>query len=398
MTLLTDARYESIASLKVNGQDGKWSVEDSSISVPKIKIECTESDKYDVEIEWAGDSLKNQSVQTAADFEKNWRFSSTNEILTVFDPQQVLGNSNFDKNTVSGKIIGEAGHRTVFLKVKQGDMFWWQPVDIFVKDIFVKDTTVDQNFKATELEIKPNAKYETVDMDNCFDDSVNRIFKNKYMSPRSPYTTLEVPTQGIGEWCHPLLTANIDDSGLRKAVKNNVFMTPMGIPFRSVGTSGGKNVAFTSLWDNFPDSIVIPLSGKASAAYLLMAGTTNHMQFRVTNGEVEAMYTDGTTSKLDLINPETWMPIEQDFYVDGKAFKLHNAHPYRVAFKSGIVSQDLSTELKIKPSEVYGRDIDGGAGIILRLQLDSKKELKALKVKSVANEVIIGLMSVTLLR
>ena len=60
-------------------------------------------------------------------------------------------------------------------------------------------------------------------MDKQFNSSVADIFKNEYLSPRSPYTTLQLPTQGIGEWCHPLLTAEIDDSGLRSLVKDNMY-------------------------------------------------------------------------------------------------------------------------------------------------------------------------------
>ncbi len=87
-------------------------------------------------------------------------------------------------------------------------------------------------------------------------------------SPRSPYTTLQLPKQGIGEWCHPTLTADIDDSGMRAQVRSGLLSTSLGVPFRT--PAEGKNIAFTSLWDNYPDSLTIPLTGKASHAYLLL--------------------------------------------------------------------------------------------------------------------------------
>jgi len=243
-----------------------------------------------------------------------------------------------------------------------------------------------------------NAKYETVVMDKVLNASVSQIFTNEYLSPRSPYTTLQTPKQGIGEWCHPTLTAEIDDSGLRKAATNNIFETPFGIPFRTTGDATAKNVAFTTLWDNYPESVTVPLQGKAAHAYLMMAGTTNHMQCHIANGIVTVYYEDGSCTTLELINPENWTPIEQDFYVDGYAFSLKQPRPYRVAFKTGIVSRDMQKDMHIKPREVYGRSIDGGAGIIVDLPLDKNKELKEIEVKSVANEVVVGLMGVTLLR
>ena len=228
--------------------------------------------------------------------------------------------------------------------------------------------------------------------------SVTQIFKNEYLTPRSPYTTLQVPKQGIGEWCHPTMTANIDDSGLRKATNGNLFMTPFGVPFLTKSETKANNIAFTTLWDNYPNQLSAPLTGKASHAYLLMAGSTNHMQCHVVNGTVTVNYQDETKEILELINPETWAPIEQDFFIDGQAFRSKQPRPYRVAFKTALVRRDLETDLKIKPNEVYGRTIDGGAGIILDLPLNPRKELKNIEVEAVANEVVIGLMAVTLLR
>ena len=140
------------------------------------------------------------------------------------------------------------------------------------------------------------------------------------------------------------------------------------------------------------------MSGRASHAYFLMAGSTNHMQSHVVNGQLMVTYTDGSQTLLDLVNPENWAPIEQDYYMDGYAFASKQPRPYRVALKNGVVSRNLGDELKIKPSEVYGRSIDGGAAIILDLPLDPTKELKKITVVARANDVVVGLIGVTLVR
>ncbi|MCW3786583.1 DUF4450 domain-containing protein [Plebeiibacterium sediminum] len=246
--------------------------------------------------------------------------------------------------------------------------------------------------------LNQNAEYEMVSLDSYFNASVSDIFKQEYLFPRSPYTTLQIPTQGIGEWCHPLHTANIDDSGLRASVKNEVLNTPFNIPFKTTGDTTKSNIAYTTLWDNFPDKVEIPLYGKAQHAYLLMAGSTNHMQCHIPNGRVIVTYEDGSTDSLNLVNPENWVPIEQDLYTDHYAFKLDRPAPYRVAFKSGTISLDLGKDLGIDPEEVYGREIDGGAGIIIDMPLNSTKELQSICVESVANDVVVGLMSLTLMK
>lgn len=233
--------------------------------------------------------------------------------------------------------------------------------------------------------------FKKVDIDKYFNSEVDDIYKNEYLSPRPPYTTLQIPTQGIGEWCHPSLTADVNDSVFRSLIIKDEF-TVANVPFRT--PSEGRNIIYTSLWDNYPDSVCVPLKDKASTAYLLMAGSTNHMQCRIDNGIVVATYQDGTTDTLHLVNPDNWCPIEQDFFVDGKAFYTTQPRPYRVALGSGLVSRDLGKELGI--SEVYGRPIPGGAAQLLKMPLDNKKKLKSLTIRTLSNDVVIGLMGITL--
>lgn len=92
------------------------------------------------------------------------------------------------------------------------------------------------------------------------------------------------------------------------------------MPFRTLAQ--GSNIAFTSLWDNYPDSLVFRFPVRASHAYLMMAGSTSHMQCRIANGIVRVYYTDGTSDVLELVRSDNWCPIEQDFYVDGQASPL----------------------------------------------------------------------------
>ena len=228
-------------------------------------------------------------------------------------------------------------------------------------------------------------------IEQYFNAEVDDIYKNEYLSPRPQTTTLQIPTQGIGEWCHPQLTAEINDSVFRTLIQDGQFNVA-GVPF--ITPAEGWNIVYTSLWDNYPDAVVIPLKGKAESAYLLMAGSTNHMQSRIDNGLVIATYANGSTDTLALRNPDNWCPIEQDYYVDGKAFRAPEPRPYRVCLSTGDVSRDLGKTLGIQG--VYGREIPGGAAQMLRMPLNPQKKLKSLTVRTLSNDVIIGLMAITL--
>ena len=236
-----------------------------------------------------------------------------------------------------------------------------------------------------------------VPLSSYFNASVDDIFKQKYLSPRPQTTTLQIPVQGVGEWCHPQYTPTINDSVFRSLVEDDHIVLA-GIPFFT--PKQGKNIIYTSLWDNYPSSVTIPLKGSASTAYLLMAGSTNHMQSRIDNGLVVATYKDGTSDTLRLRNPDNWCPIEQDYYVDGQAFYTTQPRPLRVCLGKAtadgkpIVSRNLGTVLNIKG--VYGREIPGGAAQLLTMPLNANKKLKSLTLSTLSNDVVIGLMAVSL--
>jgi len=386
LVLEVKASHDSIVSININGKKTTWKQIQSASGQPVIQVIIPDSVSGKIEIKWGGDRIEQPVKEQKIKPGENFTYTAKATILKIFDPQQVLIKSGIAEGKMKGIVSGNTGHHTFFVQLSRGQMTWWQPLNY--------EVCAPQSKQTTDFSEVVSTACETVNIDAYFNDSVTGIFKNKYLSPRSPYTTLELPTQGIGEWCHPTMTAEIDDSGLRRMVRNNLILTKPGVSFRTPGV--GKNIAFTSRWDNFPKNIEIPVSGYSSHAYLLMAGTTNHMQTHFVNGLVVAEYVDGKRDTLELINPENWCPIEQDYFEDGLAFKLKAPRPYRLHLKTGLVSNNLEKELTI--TGVYGRKIDGGAGILLDMPLDKTKKLRKLHIETVANDVIIGLMSLTLQR
>jgi hypothetical protein len=125
----------------------------------------------------------------------------------------------------------------------------------------------------------------------------------------------------------------------------------------------------------------------------MMAGSTNTMQSQLDNGEVIVGYTDGTKERLALRNPESWWPIEEDYLTDGYAFALKAARPTRIHLKTGDIVPGEESKAKYD-----GKIIDGGAATILDLPLNASKQLKSLILRTLANDVVIGLMGITLER
>ncbi|WP_418990728.1 DUF4450 domain-containing protein [Alistipes sp.] len=336
---------EGLRSVRVNGREAAWSGVENSVGVPRIRIDAGTEPVATVVIDCSGPAAEPRATS-------NIRFE---------------GDIAFHEVTADG-------------------LAWWLP-----EEPDLSETPAPEN---GFTDIRPEL-FRTVDLAPAYNASVTDIFRSRYLSPRPACTTLQLPVQGIGEWCHPTETAEIDDSGLRAAIgADGLLQTAPGIAFRL--PREGRNILFTSLWDNYPDRAAVPLSGRAAHAYLLLAGSTNHMQCRIANGVVRIRYADGTEQTTELVNPDNWAPVEQDFYYDAHAFAPGDGWlpPYRLYLGSGRMSRTLGDELGI--DGVYGRRIDGGAGVVLDIALDPSRELKELELETLSNDVVIGLMAVTL--
>ena len=334
------ARRARVESVLIDGLPAPWHVIENSVGEPRIDVLAGAAAEHDVVINWTGEPIRAVTSETFASEQQGqmrWRAAPEWHWLPAGDSKKLLG---------------------------------WKPM--------------------------PLDKFEPVDLAEKFNDRVTQIFKNEYRAPRSPFVSLALPKQGLGGWAGGVnTTAEIDDTGLRAAAEKGggKFSLPSGVSFATPGTGEAKNILFVSQWENYPHEATAVLNGKASRIFLLMAGSTNPMQSRIDNGEVVATYADGTTERLALANPETWWPIEQDYFIDDFQFRDDAPLPVRVDLKTGNVRV-----LERATFVGKGGKIPGGAATVLELALRPEKELKSLTVRALANDVVIGLMSATLVR
>ncbi len=333
LRLRIKARSSSPPAITVNGHPGQYTYDPLAIGAPVIEITAPPAKQYD--------------------------------IIVSYPDSNLTGIQNFSDTPG-------------FLHFTHDSATWWMPI--------VHKTPPSPAPTTATI----TAHTETINLTPYFNAAVTDIFKNQYLSPRPKTPTLQLPTQGIGNWCYPLVTANIDDTGLRRS--GGKIMLPNRIPLTTPAT--GPNVIFTSRWDNYPARVSIPLQGHASHAWFLMAGSTNPMQSRMTNGRIVISYTDHSTDTLELINPSTWWPIEEDYYEAPPAFTTGAPHPFRVYLKTGLISNEPQKWTSIKG--LTNTAIDGGAATVLDMPLDPHKTLDHLVLSTIARDVVVGLMSITL--
>lgn len=453
---------EKINSITINGNKANYTITKNGIGKPEIVITSPYAEKYSVVINWSDTALEQIKTVEDYNPNDAFVFETKQaKIIGLNDPQKSLNSVSKNENKITG-IVNNIGFKTVFVQLQQGEMTWWEPValnskskfEVTVKEVnanelllsvqnnsaknnsvklflnsFEKEISINGNGSETiaiplknlvvgtnNLQLKTSdgviyplsftnwdipenkgLKMETIALAPYFNAKVTDIFKVKYESPRPQSPTLQLPLQGIGNWCYPMIQPEINDSGLRsKAKEKEQITTPEGIVFSTPSDATKNNIVFTSQWDNYSDKVEIPLKGKASHLYLMMAGSTNPMQSQMTNGKIIVNYTDGSQEILELKNPENWWPIEQDYFRDDYAFKANVPKPPRVYLKSGTISRTFKDFTSIKGFTNYA--IDGGAGTILDLPLDSTKKLKSLSLETITNDVVIGLMGMTLIR
>jgi hypothetical protein len=255
VTLQVKVLKDKAFTITVNGKPAKWQWI-AAVEQPMIAVIAGKEKNITIKITWAGEDFEKITLgKTFLAGERGSINLSKATCLMVVDPQQVFRETFVSKDRV-GFIVGEKeGIGTVFLRVKQGDASWNMPVTINRNTV-----TVGYAYKLPE-----DPGFLTVDLQPYFNDKVTQIFKNKYLSPRPIAPTLQIPWQGIGNWCYPLTDANINDSGTRvkAGVANMIYLDK--IPFATPSAMDAKNIIYTSQWDNYPKNACGAFKWKSTA-------------------------------------------------------------------------------------------------------------------------------------
>src|SRR5690606_23710914 len=209
------------------------------------------------------------------------------EVQEVYDPQNIVRSQNGEQF----KLMQNAHKGTFFVKLHQGEMIWWQAVNIHLEEpidtefvhrnqqhyIVLKNRTAKKlttHIESTGIQkevelaasgseeiaipasaltmgtntvevrlgkhqwtaryvvwdIENQGQYQPQDLSDYYNARVRDIFEQRYLSPRPDVPTLQLPWQGIGNWCHPLTETTIDDSGLM-AARQEQLRTYLRIPF-----------------------------------------------------------------------------------------------------------------------------------------------------------------------
>lgn len=347
-------RSSKIGDVFLNGRSAGYRIE-PGIGYSKLIVESEQPGNINLEVNYLPSPVPGLVCQRHVFQGENINIQiDRGHIVEIKDPSGCLSKINRNNTSVDGKMTGEPGMRTIFVRIKNDNWDGWLPAEVLIKE------------KHTALEPVPATEgyYDPVDLSEYFNVSLSEIHKQEYWNPRPEGYSIMACLDGRFGWDWNQAGKNkivVNDHRLRAS--GDRYITENGIPF--ITPEKGSNAACISIWDNYPEETSFSLSGKGNELAVFFIGVTNPMQSRVENARFTVEYEDGTNEKVSLINPVNF----DDWLV-------------------AAVQQENETE--------YFSDFNHG--IIQRIPLNPDKELKSLNVRAIANEVIVGILGVSIHR
>ena len=298
-------------------------------------------------------------------------------IVDFHDPQQLLVDGKVSDGKLTGVLAANAGDHLLFALGQVGEIKQWTPCKIHITD-----RQADEALAAkTHIRFSTAAKFDPIPLDSVFNGDIRAIYQQKYLSPRPNTCSLRLAADGYGTWQMVLqkgYKAPEIDLGRVASLTgaDGQLVTPDGIAF--LRPEDGKNIAFTSRWDNWPKELEIPVNRSGDAICFLLAGTTNPMEVRIPNAELRLAYADGTVEKIEIVPPMNFWTlcpidgIDYDYRRDG--FALPKEPPAVVQLGGNCRANVLAWRLK--------------RGVAVR----------SVTLETLSEQVVIGVMGVTVVR
>lgn len=211
-----------------------------------------------------------------------------------------------------------------------------------------------------------------VDLSQFRNQRLEDLHKSRYESQNKPFYWVNreglrtVGSNGRSWWESRRGMISHNTSKL-KAAKGR-FITGMGVPFAV--PAGGEDAVFTSLYDNFPARVEIPVNLRGRKLCFLLTASISTMQSRMDNGLITVLLNDGTKHILVLRDPETI----DDWLGSG------TGKPY-------LECQQTQTPMIGQNTHAVLQEID----------LGEEQMIKSVILEAHTNETMIGLLGITVM-
>jgi hypothetical protein len=253
---------------------------------------------------------------------------------------------------------------TYFVLVRHGDVEMWVPAEV---DVRSADSGNSVTKGADDTSLQP----EPVDLSKWFNQRLVDLHSNRY-SPRIdafPWARKDglrtLQANGRAWWETHGKAPIRPDTSLVTAAKGR-FAVDGRIPFALV--TEGKDAVFTSLYEQFPDRIEIPVNQRGRKVAVLAVASIPISQSRMDNGRIRVKLDDGTHRDVILRDPENI----DDWIGSGLA----------------------------KPYTLGGHPVALGKnthGHLYEIDLGGDKTIQSIELETFTNETMIGILGITVM-
>ena len=386
LDLLFPVSCNEIKNVTVNGRTVKWELL-PAVGRSLVKIELSQSDKAEVAIETGKTLPYYPPVALEGNVGDVLKIPAKDaQIISVEDPQGVLDKVKMENGSLTAKLTNNKGYHTLIARTISG-----KAPQTRVFRIKIKDPVGDAKEAARYVvDVPKNAEWGNISISSLFNANVITIYQQQYLSPRPNTVSARLGTDGYSPWTFPYWKSHppiIKTDNIKNLLDGqNRLVTPQGVPFSWKADT--NNVAFTSIWDRYPKKIDFPISKTGNAIYFLICGSTNVMQCQISNAVIYLNYADGKKDSLELIPPVNYWNLST---IDSHATAPGQGS--RTDYTSEV--DRLCMPAKFPETVRLGENC---RAMLLNLKLRKDVELKSVTLETLSQEVVVGLMGITILK
>ncbi|WP_372775559.1 DUF4450 domain-containing protein [Mangrovibacterium sp.] len=375
-----------IENVSINGKQGKYSIE-PGVGCFLLKVELENATKANILIETKDTKPLFDPVFIEGNADDKIELNVKDAMIVSFeDPQGAIAEASIEDGILHASLTDKKGYHTLLTKVRVDEATQYRVFRLKIK-------TPEADKKELERKVKKvpqDAEWECVNLAAQHNADITTIYKQNYLSPRPNTVSVRLGTDGYSPWTFwhwkstppEIKTDNVANMLSEK----NRLQTPQGVPFD--WSAGDRNIAFTSMWDNFPTKLNFPVNKTGKAIYFLVSGSTNVMNCNIANAVIYLNYSDGQSDSLELVPPHNYWNLSP---ISARA----------TAPGQGSRNDYTSETDKFCMPEVFPETVQLGENcraMLLNLKLREDVELESVTLETLSQEVVVGLIGLTIMK
>lgn len=376
-------RCSGVKQVLVNGKAAAYELRPMPGKTAVI-VKTAKTAKADIVIRYDAIPIEAETTEMECNTKSSQNIEFDGKIQAIFDPQGIMDVYDIQRNKADIHFNDNAGYHTMVMNVNVGTVPQLKVVRVRLNDTDRMRYDSIMNMKGVTLN---SFTWKPVDLSVHFNADVRSIYKQAYWSPRPNTVSVRIGTDGYSPWTFPHWNSKAPEISLEKVesmLENGMLNVPQGVPFK--WNSFDNNIAFVSLWDNFPDCVEIPVNDSGKAICFLVCGSTNMMQCEIANAEIELIYEDGNRDVMELVPPVNYWnlcPIQPKPAAAGQISRAY--------YDSEIDRFSMPKEFPCVVS--LGKNCNA---MVLPRKLREGVKVEKILLRCLSQEVVVGLMGVSI--